>query len=101
MYNIYVHSYYINFIYFYFRWDNAWQRNSKQQSEQTSLFGTQPGTAFNMQFPPPVTRQRRSNSLTPPVAPSHHLEVVDRSNNINCTTKHKPRSFSVSGDHTS
>ncbi|OAD62331.1 Protein Smaug like protein 2 [Eufriesea mexicana] len=43
----------------------------------------------------------RSNSLTPPVAPPHHLEVVDRSNNVNCTTKHKPRSFSVSGDHTS
>ncbi|KOC60335.1 Protein Smaug like protein 1 [Habropoda laboriosa] len=84
------------------RWDNAWQRNSKQQqNEQTSLFGTQPGTAFNLQFPPPVTRQRRSNSLTPPVAPPHHLEVVDRSNNVNCTIKHKPRSFSVSGDHTS
>lgn len=80
------------------RWENAWQRNSKQQSEQTSLFGTQPGTAFNLQFPPPVTRQRRSNSLTPPVAPPHHLEVVDRSNNVNCTTKHKPRSFSMSGD---
>ncbi|XP_043524810.1 protein Smaug homolog 1 [Frieseomelitta varia] len=83
------------------RWDNTWQRNSKQQSEQTTLFGTQPGTAFNLQFPPPVTRQRRSNSLTPPVAPPHHLEVVDRTNNVNCTTKHKPRSFSVSGDHTS
>lgn len=83
------------------RWDNIWQRNSKQQNEQTNLFGTQPGTAFNLQFPPPVTRQRRSNSLTPPVAPPHHLEVVDRSNNINCTTRHKPRSFSVSGDHTS
>nr|XP_012143516.1 PREDICTED: protein Smaug homolog 1 isoform X4 [Megachile rotundata] len=26
------------------RWDNAWQRNSKQQqTDQTSLFGTQPG----------------------------------------------------------
>ncbi|KOX80869.1 Protein Smaug like protein 1 [Melipona quadrifasciata] len=83
------------------RWDNAWQRNSKQQNEQTTLFGTQPGTAFNLQFPPPVTRQRRSNSLTPPVASPHHLEVVDRSNNVNCTSKHKPRSFSVSGDHTS
>ncbi|CAK9823821.1 Protein Smaug homolog 1 [Anthophora retusa] len=83
------------------RWDNAWQRNSKQQNEQITLFGTQPGTALNLQFPPPVTRQRRSNSLTPPVAPPHHLEVVDRSNNMNCTIKHKPRSFSVSGDHTS
>ncbi|XP_076661688.1 sterile alpha motif domain containing protein 4 smaug [Halictus rubicundus] len=83
------------------RWDNAWQRNSKQQNDQTNLFGTQPGTAFNLQFPPPVTRQRRSNSLTPPVAPPHHLEVVDRSNNVNCTTRHKPRSFSISGDHTS
>ncbi|XP_076161001.1 sterile alpha motif domain containing protein 4 smaug [Ptiloglossa arizonensis] len=85
------------------RWDNTWQRNSKQQqqNEQTNLFGTQPGTAFNLQFPPPVTRQRRSNSLTPPVAPPHHLEVVDRSNNVNCTAGHKPRSFSVSGDHTS
>ncbi|KZC11322.1 Protein Smaug like protein 2 [Dufourea novaeangliae] len=84
------------------QWDNAWQRNSKQQqNDQTNLFGTQPGTAFNLQFPPPVTRQRRSNSLTPPVAPPHHLEVVDRGNNVNCTTRHKPRSFSVSGDHTS
>ena len=84
------------------RWDNIWQRNSKQQqNEQTNLFGTQPGTAFNLQFPPPLTRQRRSNSLTPPVAASHHLEVVDRSNNVNCTTRHKSRSFSVSGDHTS
>lgn len=92
----------LNF-YFYSRWDNTWQRNSKQQqqNEQTNLFGTQPGTAFNLQFPPPVTRQRRSNSLTPPVAPPHHLEVVDRSNNVNCTAGHKPRSFSVSGDHTS
>lgn len=84
------------------RWDNAWQRNSKQQqsNEQTHLFGTQPSTTFNIQFPPPVTRQRRSNSLTPPVAPPHHLEVVDRSNNANNSTRHKPRSFSVSGDHT-
>ncbi|XP_012278862.1 protein Smaug homolog 1 [Orussus abietinus] len=84
------------------RWDNAWQRSSKQQqNDQSNLFGSQPGTTFNLQFPPPVTRQRRSNSLTPPVAPPHHLEVVERSNNVNNSTRHKPRSFSVSGDHSS
>ncbi|XP_015184329.1 PREDICTED: protein Smaug homolog 1 [Polistes dominula] len=82
------------------RWDNVWNRNSKQQNEQTHLFGTQPSTTFNLQFPPPVTRQRRSNSLTPPDASAHHLEVVDRTNNANNSTRHKPRSFSISIDHT-
>lgn len=80
-----------------------WQRNSKQhqQNDQTSnLFSTQSSSAsFNLQFPPPISRQRRSNSLTPPVAPPHHLEVVDRTNSANNSSRHKPRSFSVSGDH--
>ncbi|XP_066589369.1 protein Smaug homolog 1 isoform X2 [Prorops nasuta] len=84
------------------RWDNTWQRNSKQQTQndQTNLFGSQGSTTFNLQFPPPVARQRRSNSLTPPVAPPQHLEVIDRTNNLNSSNRHKPRSFSVSGDHT-
>lgn len=83
------------------RWDSPWQRNSKQHNDQ-NLFNTQAGTSFNLQFPLPVSRQRRSNSLTPPVASSQHLEIVDRSNNMNNTTsRHKPRSFSVSGDHAS
>nr|XP_012143508.1 PREDICTED: protein Smaug homolog 1 isoform X3 [Megachile rotundata] len=31
------------------RWDNAWQRNSKQQqTDQTSLFGTQPGNLIGL-----------------------------------------------------
>lgn len=85
-----------------FRWDSAWQRSTKQQqTEQTNLFNSQPGTTFNIQFPPPVSRQRRSNSLTPPVAPSHHFEVLERSNNSQNSSRHKTRSFSISGDHTS
>lgn len=53
--------------------------------------------------PPPqsINRQRRSNSLTPPVATSHHHEPVDRASNANNSCRHKPRSFSVSGDHAS
>ncbi|XP_051162900.1 protein Smaug homolog 1 [Leptopilina boulardi] len=82
------------------RWDAGWQRNVKQQTEQTNLFNSQPGTTFNSQLLPPVSRQRRSNSLTPPFAPPHHPEIIDRSNNTNNTTRHKTRSFSVSGDHT-
>jgi len=61
----------------------------------------QVGTLFNLQFPPPINRQRRSNSLTPPVVSSHHLEIIDRPSNSNNTSRHKPRSFSVSGDHAS
>ncbi|KAK0086293.1 hypothetical protein PV325_001840 [Microctonus aethiopoides] len=86
------------------RWDNAWNRSSKQQqqSKQTSLFNNQTGgNTFNIQFPPSVTRQRRSNSLTPPVATPHYLEVAERTNNTNNTIRHKPRSFSVSGDNSS
>lgn len=64
------------------------------------MFNSQPGTTFNSQLLPPVSRQRRSNSLTPPFAPPHHQEIVDRSSNTNNTTRHKTRSFSVSGDHT-
>ncbi|XP_033231447.1 protein Smaug homolog 1 [Belonocnema kinseyi] len=82
------------------RWDAGWQRNIKQQSDQTNLFNSQPGTIFSTQLLPPVTRQRRSNSLTPPFIPLHHLEVIDRSNNVNNSTRHKARSYSVSGDHT-
>lgn len=84
------------------RWDNIWPRNTKQQQQQqtdpSSIFGGHPTSTFNLQFPSPVARQRRSNSLTPPVA-AHHLDVVDRTNNTSSTNRHKPRSFSVSGDH--
>ncbi|XP_071632652.1 protein Smaug homolog 1 [Temnothorax longispinosus] len=80
------------------RWESPWQRNSKH--DQSNLFNTQPGGTFNLHFPTSVNRQRRSNSLTPPVAPPHHLEIVDRTNNTNAS-RHKPRSFSVSGDHAS
>ncbi|XP_012264559.1 protein Smaug homolog 1 [Athalia rosae] len=82
------------------RWDNIWPRGSKQQqqSEQSNVFGGHPTSTFNLQFPSPVARQRRSNSLTPPVAP-HHLDVVDRTTNATNSSRHKPRSFSVSGDH--
>ncbi|XP_034947735.1 protein Smaug homolog 1 [Chelonus insularis] len=87
------------------RWDTTWHKSSKQQqqqsSKQSSLFSNQTGNTFNVQFPPPITRQRRSNSLTPPVAPPHHLEVAERTNNTNNATRHKPRSFSVSGDNSS
>ncbi|KAI4479023.1 hypothetical protein M0804_011485 [Polistes exclamans] len=41
-----------------------------------------------------------TTSLTPPDASAHHLEVVDRTNNANNSTRHKPRSFSISIDHT-
>ncbi|XP_011349459.2 protein Smaug isoform X2 [Ooceraea biroi] len=84
------------------RWDHVpWLRNPKQQNDQ-NFFSGQPSTStFNPQFPPPINRQRRSNSLTPPVASSHHLEIGDRAGNMNNTSRHKPRSFSVSGDHTS
>ncbi|KYN28901.1 PREDICTED: protein Smaug homolog 1 [Trachymyrmex cornetzi] len=83
------------------RWDNPWQRNSKHHNDQPNSFNTQPGGTFNLHFPASVNRQRRSNSLTPPVAPPHHLEIVDRTNNTNSSSRHKPRSFSVSGDHAS
>ncbi|XP_011639003.1 protein Smaug homolog 1 [Pogonomyrmex barbatus] len=83
------------------KWDNPWQRNSKQHNEPANLFNIQPNTTFNAPFPTSVNRQRRSNSLTPPVAPSHHLEIVERTNNANNSSRHKPRSFSVSGDHAS
>ncbi|KAL0127172.1 hypothetical protein PUN28_005451 [Cardiocondyla obscurior] len=82
------------------RWESPWQRISKH-NDQSNLFSTTPNTMFNMHFPASVNRQRRSNSLTPPVAPPHHLEIVDRTNNTNASSRHKPRSFSVSGDHTS
>ncbi|XP_046749622.1 protein Smaug homolog 1 isoform X2 [Diprion similis] len=86
------------------RWDNIWPRTSKQhqhqqqQNESTNIFGAHPTSTFNLQYPSPVARQRRSNSLTPPIA-AHHLDVVDRSNNTTTINRHKPRSFSVSGDH--
>lgn len=80
------------------RWESPWQRNSKQQSSETNLFNTQTAPAF-LQFHQP--RQRRSNSLTPPVPPPHQLEIFERTNNTNNSSRHKPRSFSVSGDHTS
>ncbi|XP_043288548.1 protein Smaug homolog 1 isoform X2 [Venturia canescens] len=95
------------------RWDTTWQRASKQrelqqqqiqqqqQNKQSSLFNSQLGQSYSVPFPVPVSRQRRSNSLTPPVAPPNHLEIVERSNNTNNTTRHKPRSFSVSGDNSS
>ncbi|EFN70949.1 Sterile alpha motif domain-containing protein 4B [Camponotus floridanus] len=79
------------------RWESPWQRNSKQQSDQANLFNTQPAPTF-LQFQP---RQRRSNSLTPPVPAPHQLEVFERTNNTNNSSRHKPRSFSVSGDHAS
>ncbi|KYM79862.1 PREDICTED: protein Smaug homolog 1 [Atta cephalotes] len=83
------------------RWENPWQRNSKHHNDQPNSFNTQLGGTFNLHFPASVNRQRRSNSLTPPVAPPHHLEIVDRTNNTNSSSRHKPRSFSVSGDHAS
>ncbi|CAG5095680.1 Similar to samd4a: Protein Smaug homolog 1 (Xenopus laevis) [Cotesia congregata] len=90
------------------RWDITWNKNSKQHQQPAkalNLFtgngGGQSGNTFNVQFPPQITRQRRSNSLTPPVAPPHHLEVAERANNTNNSTRHKPRSFSVSGDNSS
>lgn len=33
--------------------------------------------------------------------PPHQLEIFERTNNANNSSRHKPRSFSVSGDHTS
>ncbi|XP_046432914.1 protein Smaug homolog 1 isoform X1 [Neodiprion virginianus] len=88
------------------RWDNIWPRTAKQhqhqqqqqQNESSNIFGTHPTSTFNLQYPSPVARQRRSNSLTPPIA-AHHLDVVDRSNNTTTMNRHKPRSFSVSGEH--
>nr|XP_012229962.1 PREDICTED: protein Smaug homolog 1 isoform X2 [Linepithema humile] len=79
------------------KWETPWQRNSKQHDDQTNLFNM--ARSPFVQFPVSVNRQRRSNSLTPPVAPSHHLEIVERTN-ANNSSRHKPRSFSVSGDHT-
>ncbi|XP_029159867.1 protein Smaug [Nylanderia fulva] len=80
------------------KWESLWQRNSKQQSsDQSTLFITQTAPPF-LQFHHP--RQRRSNSLTPPVPPPQQFEIFERSNNANNSSKHKPRSFSVSGDHT-
>ena len=67
----------------------------------SQAYTTQSGTPFNFQFQLPVTRQRRSNSLTPPVASSHQPEIIERSGNSNMSTRHKARSFSVSGDHSS
>ncbi|XP_011148938.1 protein Smaug homolog 1 isoform X1 [Harpegnathos saltator] len=89
------------------RWDNTWSR------KLTDIFNTNlNGTMFGvipppppppppLQPPAPISRQRRSNSLTPPVATSHHHELVDRTSNANNSSRHKPRSFSVSGDHAS
>lgn len=51
--------------------------------------------------PQPISRQRRSNSLTPPAATPHHHELVDRTNGVSNSSRHKPRSFSVSGEHAS
>ncbi|XP_008543271.1 protein Smaug [Microplitis demolitor] len=95
------------------KWEITWNRNSKQHQQHpnktSNLFtgnggsgGGQSGNnTFNVQFPPQIIRQRRSNSLTPPVAPPHHLEVAERTNNTHNSTRHKPRSFSVSGDNSS
>lgn len=79
------------------RWESPWQRNSKQQNDQANLFNTQPAPTF-LQFQP---RQRRSNSLTPPVPAPYQFEIFERTNNTNNSSRHKPRSFSVSGDHAS
>lgn len=83
------------------RWESTWQKSIKQQTDQMSqVFGLQSGTTFNIQFPLPVPRQRRSNSLTPPVASSHQPEIIERSGNTNTSSRHKTRSYSVSGDPT-
>ena len=88
------------------RWDQVWTRaSSKQQTQlikQSILFNPQPTPTFEVpQYPQPISRQRRSNSLTPPVPPPHPHEVIER--NTGTTTNHairqKPRSFSVSGDN--
>ncbi|XP_011868498.1 PREDICTED: protein Smaug homolog 1 [Vollenhovia emeryi] len=84
------------------RWDRDWlQRASKHSDHHTALFNLPPSSSFHLSFSTSVNRQRRSNSLTPPVAPPHHLEIVDRSNNTSTSSRHKPRSYSVSGDHAS
>ncbi|XP_011301123.1 protein Smaug homolog 1 [Fopius arisanus] len=86
------------------RWDPAWQRltNKPQPNKQTNFDNFRgSGNGFSLHFQQPVARQRRSNSLTPPVAPPHHLEIAERTNNTNNATRHKPRSFSVSGDNSS
>ncbi|XP_015120993.1 protein Smaug homolog 1 isoform X1 [Diachasma alloeum] len=86
------------------RWDPAWQRlsNKPQQSKQNNFDCFRgSGNGFSLQFQQPVARHRRSNSLTPPVAPPHHLEIAERTNNTSSATRHKPRSFSVSGDNSS
>ncbi|XP_001602138.1 protein Smaug homolog 1 [Nasonia vitripennis] len=80
------------------RWDTTWQKNVKQNDQISQAYGTT-GAPFNFQFQLPCTRQRRSNSLTPPVASSHQPEVIERSGNTNISMRHKARSFSVSGDH--
>ncbi|XP_032688723.1 protein Smaug homolog 1 isoform X2 [Odontomachus brunneus] len=84
------------------RWD-GWPR------KLNDMFNTHLGTSvFGVTPPPPpppppqpISRQRRSNSLTPPVATSHNHELVDRTNNASTSCRSKPRSFSVSGDHAS
>lgn len=85
----------------WFRWDTAWQKSVKQNDQLSQAYGAQSGSPFNFQFQLPVTRQRRSNSLTPPVASSHQPEVIERSGNSNLPARHKARSYSVSGDHSS
>ncbi|KAJ8684429.1 hypothetical protein QAD02_020221 [Eretmocerus hayati] len=80
------------------RWDTTWQKNVKQNEQISQSYGAQPSTPFGLQFQVTNTRQRRSNSLTPPVASSHQPEIIERSGS-NIQMRHKARSFSVSGDH--
>ncbi|XP_023315914.1 protein Smaug homolog 1 isoform X2 [Trichogramma pretiosum] len=81
------------------RWDSTWQKNVKQNDQMSQLYGAQTGPfQFNFQLPTSA-RQRRSNSLTPPVASSHQHETIDRTSGTNMSSRHKTRSFSVSGDH--
>ncbi|XP_014485347.1 PREDICTED: protein Smaug isoform X2 [Dinoponera quadriceps] len=91
------------------RLDNLWSRRLNDMFNMhlsTSTFGLTsmpppPPPPPPSQPPQPISRQRRSNSLTPPAATSHHHELVDRANNAANASRHKPRSFSVSGDHAS
>ncbi|XP_011496373.1 PREDICTED: protein Smaug homolog 1 [Ceratosolen solmsi marchali] len=80
------------------RWDATWQKTIKQNDQINQGYGAQSGTSFNFQFQLPASRQRRSNSLTPPV--SSQPEVIERGGgNSNISTRHKARSFSISEDH--
>ncbi|XP_014208090.1 protein Smaug homolog 1 [Copidosoma floridanum] len=83
------------------RWDTTWQKSVKQNDQVGQNYGAQNGSPFSFQFQLPITRQRRSNSLTPPVASCLQPEILDRSGSANISTRHKTRSFSVSGDHSS